>query len=246
LGAESATMILSGHQPVYLPGIILFNKIALSDAFMFVGHCQYTQKSWQTRNRIRLADGEYWLSVPVKKSGRFGQSINDTEISHEYWKKKHLGSIRQAYAKRPYFNQYYPELEALFLKSTGSLGDLDIAIIRRIVAWLEIPTRILDSRDYAIAGSKTDMLISMCEAVGADHYLSNEGSRDYVDEKAMADAGIQHCWQIFAHPVYSQGYAFVENLSVIDLLFNVGQNAREIVRRCGRIEPGACRPGKGK
>jgi len=84
-------MILSGHQPVYLPGIILFNKIALSDAFMFVGHCQYTQKSWQTRNRIRLGEGEHWLSVPVMKFRALGQSINDTEILDEHWKKKHLG-----------------------------------------------------------------------------------------------------------------------------------------------------------
>lgn len=239
-------MILSGHQPVYLPGIILFNKIALSDAFIFVGHCQYSQKSWQTRNRIRLAKVEHWLSVPVKKSGRFGQSINDTEILDTHWKKKHLGSIRQAYAKRPYFDQYYPELETLILKGGERLGSLDIAIIRRIVDWLELPTRILDSRDYPVNGNKTDMLISMCEAVGADHYLSNEGSRDYVDEKAMADAGIQHCWQIFEHPVYEQGRSFMENLSVIDLLFNVGPAAREIVRGCGRIEPGSFCPEKGK
>jgi hypothetical protein len=236
-------MILSGHQPVYLPGIILFNKIALSDAFMFVGHCQYTQKSWQTRNRIRLGEIEHWLSVPVKKSGRFGQSINDTVILDDYWKKKHLGSIRQAYAKRPYFDQYYPELEILISKGGDSLGSLDIALIRRIVDWLELPTIILDSRDYPIAGNKTDMLISICVAVGADHYLSNEGSRDYVDEKAMADASIQHCWQIFEHPVYEQGRPFIENLSVIDLLFNVGPAAREMVKGCGRIELGDYCPG---
>ena len=117
-------MILSGHQPVYLPGIILFNKIALSDAFMFVGHCQYTQKSWQTRNKIRLGNDEHWLSIPVKKSGRFGQAINDTEILDEHWIRKHLGSIRQAYAKRPYFDQYYPDLERLISNCERKLGDL--------------------------------------------------------------------------------------------------------------------------
>ena len=44
-------MILSGHQPVYLPGIQLFNKIALSDKFMFVGHCAFEDGSWHNRNR---------------------------------------------------------------------------------------------------------------------------------------------------------------------------------------------------
>ena len=238
-------MILSGHQPVYLPGIIVFNKIAISDTFMFVGHCQYTQKSWQTRNKIRLSESEHWLSVPVKKSGRFGQSIDDTEILDEHWKKKHLGSIRQAYGKRPFFDRYYPELEVLILTGGDRLGRLNTAIIQAIVNWLELSTKIVDSSDFQIAGNKTEMLISMCEAAGADHYLSNEGSRDYVNEKVMADKGIQHCWQFFEHPVYDQGRPFVENLSVIDLLFNVGPAANEIVRKCGRIEPGGYSPRKG-
>ena len=229
-------MILSGHQPVYLPGIILFNKIALSDAFMFVGHCQYTPKSWQSRNRIRIGDTEHWLSVPLKKAGRFGQSINETEILDEYWKKKHLGSIRQAYQKRPHFNRYYPELEALLSQRFDHLGELNIALIAMILDWLEIDTPVLDSRNYAVEGHKTDMLISMCRAAGADHYLSNEGSRDYVDEQAMLEAGIRHCWQIFEHPVYEQGRSFMPNMSILDLMFNAGPEACEIVRKCGRID----------
>jgi hypothetical protein len=86
------------------------------------------------------------------------------------------------------------------------------------------------------------MLISMCHAVGASQYLSNEGSRDYVDEAEMAQAGILHSWQIFTHAVYNQGGAFMENMSAIDLLFNVGPESAELVRNCGRIDPGAYRP----
>ena len=65
-------MILSGHQPVYLPGIILFSKMALSDQFMYVGHVQFSPKSWQQRNRIALNGQEHVLSVPVRKADRFG------------------------------------------------------------------------------------------------------------------------------------------------------------------------------
>lgn len=234
-------MILSGHQPVYLPGIILFNKIALSDAFMFVGHCQLSNKSWHTRNRIRLGERELMLSVPVSK--QFGQSINDTAILDDGWQRKHLGSIRQAYGKRPYFREYFPRLEALIGAQWASLGDMNIALIKAMLGWLEIDTPILDSRDYEITGNKTDMLISMCQAVGADQYLSNEGSRDYVDEAAMAREGIFHTWQHFEHPVYEQGAAFMENMSAIDLLFNAGPQSAALVRSCGRIDPGACRPG---
>ena len=85
--------MLSGHQPVYLPGILLFNKIALSDAFMFVPHCQYSPKSWQTRNYIRQGNDKIMLSVPVEKN--FGQSIDQTKILNTNWRAKHLRSIRQ-------------------------------------------------------------------------------------------------------------------------------------------------------
>src|SRR6266487_4550639 len=221
-------LLLSGHQPVYLPGIILFNKIALSDMFMFVGHCQYVKKSWHARNRVRLGDRELWLTIPVKTSGRFDQTINDTFMVNEVWKRKHLGSIRQAYQQAPFFQAYYPELEERLLAHSGSLADLNVATIKMILRWLDIGTRVVDSRDYDIRGTKTDMLISMCQAVGADRYLSNEGSRDYVDEERMAGAGIQHCWQMFEHPTYSQLGTFMPNMSVIDLLFNVGPKARQL------------------
>jgi hypothetical protein len=233
-------VVLSGHQPVYLPGIILFNKIAMSDLFMFVGHCQYVKKSWHSRNRIGLGGREIWLSVPVKTAGLFNQSINDTHVANDSWKRKHLGSIRQAYCRAAFFELYYPALEALLLDHNGSLSSLNISVIRLLLGWFQITTPILDSRDYKIGGSKTEMLISMCQAVGATKYLSNEGSRSYVDEKLMRDAGLQHCWQIFQNPVYAHSSGFVPQLSAIDLLFNVGPAARDVVLGCGKVSPGDC------
>ncbi|MGA7559008.1 MAG: WbqC family protein [Terriglobales bacterium] len=236
-------LLLSGHQPVYLPGIVLFNKIALSDVFMFAGHCQYSKKSWHSRNRIRLADHELWLSIPVKTAGRFDQAINATYMVNDLWKRKHSGSIRQAYLKSPFFHTYYPELEHHLRTHSGSLGDLNISLVKLILRWLDIRTPIIDSRDYNIRETSTGMLISMCQAIGAGRYLSNEGSRAYVDEQQMAEAGIEHFWQIFEHPIYPQpATPFMPNLSVIDLLFNVGPEAREVVLSCGKIVRGKCVP----
>ncbi len=236
-------LLLSGHQPVYLPGIIFFNKIALSDMFMFVGHCQFTKKSWHSRNRIRLGDRELWLSIPVKTAGHFDQAINDTEFIDGAWKRKHLGSIRQAYLKAPFYDRYYPEIERMLLQPWEILGDLNIAFIRLFAGWLEIDTPLVDGRSYTISGEKTEMLISMCRAVNADSYLSNEGSIVYVDEQRLADVGIQHCWQKFEHPTYSQGGGdFMPNMSIIDLLFRTGPAACEFVLNCGRVSPGAFAP----
>jgi len=229
-------MILSAHQPVYLPGIILFNKIALSDSFMFLGHVQLVKQGWHVRNRIRQGDAELFLTIPVKTSGRLGQSIDETEIADDFWKRKHLETIRQAYRKRPYFDAYFPPLEALLSANWLSLGALNKALIRHFLRVLEIATPILESTDYAPEGHKTGLLIEITKAVGADAFLSNEGARVYVEEAEMHAAGVGHFWQIFEHPVYEQGRSpFLPNLSIIDLLFNVGPAASDIVRNCGRI-----------
>ena len=232
-------MILSGHQPVYLPGIILFNKMAMSDLFMYVGHVQFSPKSWQQRNRIALNGQEHFLTVPVMKADRFGQTIDEVEILNDPWRRKHLGSIRQAYSKQPHFKRYFPELEATLNHPYASLGSLNRALIALIRDWLGITTPIVESHAYPnINGAKTDMLIQMCQAVGADRYLSNQGSRAYVDEAAMAQQGLQHCWQSFVHPVYEQGQAFMADCSAIDLVFNLGADAGPLVRQAGRIEAG--------
>jgi hypothetical protein len=210
----------------------LFNKIALSDAFMFCGHCQYCPKSWHSRNFIRTG----MLSLPVHK----GPSINETEIAGEHWLKEHLRSIKLAYSKYPFFDDYFPILQNLMGCSWLSLGELNTVIIKYFLEWLEIKKEVLSSDWYEIKGHKTEMLISMCKAVGADEYLSNEGSRAYVDEELLAVNGIKHRWQKFKDPDYGQEkliyHGKEQPLSVIDLLFSKGPEAGEIVRTAGHVD----------
>lgn len=229
-------MILSGHQPVYLPSILLFSKIAHSDIFMFVGHCQASPGTWHNRNKIRnINGGDINLVIPIKHD--FGQSINETEFAGDNWKRKHLRSIELTYSRRPYFEKYFPALKECLEIKWDTLGPMCMALIELMCIWFGIETEILDSREYAIEGHKTDMLISMCEQVFADQYLSNEGSRDYVNEAQMARAGIHHRWLKFTHPTYDQGYPdFVTNLSAIDLLFNCGPASGQIIREAAHVD----------
>ena len=62
-------MILTAHQPVYLPWPGLFHKIAISDSFISFDQVQYLPKDWNNRNRIKTPDGPIWLTVPVLKKG---------------------------------------------------------------------------------------------------------------------------------------------------------------------------------
>lgn len=223
-------MILSGHQPTYLPGIILFNKIALSSKFMLVGHCQQSPKSWHNHNQIRSGR----LTVPIQHN--FGQSIDETKTMPGNWKRKHLKAIELCYGKRPYFKDYFDRITALLSIHWESLGAMNKAIIDEICRWLDIKTDIIDGAEFDIQGQKNDMLASMCHAIGANEYLSNEGARTYVDEPYLKLKGVTHHWQKFVHPIYDQGEReFITNLSIIDLLFNCGPASGEIVRGAGHV-----------
>lgn len=227
-------MILSGHQPEYLPYLGYIYKIAKADKFILVDHIQYLQKSFQNSNRIRTAPGENgftWLIVPVITHGRRYQKISEAEIDNSLdWGKKHWKTICLNYKNTPFFKDYQDFFEKLYLKKWDKLADLTEAIIYYLVEQLEIKTQIYKSSNYNFKGAKTDLLIEMCEALGADTYLSGRGAKCYVEEEKFKARGLNHVFSDFNHPVYKQKYEpFVENLSIIDLLFNHGQGAKKII-----------------
>jgi hypothetical protein len=227
--------LLSAHQPVYLPGLILFSKIALSDVFVLLPDVQFQRHSWQQRNRVRNGKEAIFLSVPVRKSGDLARTIRQTEIAQEPWRKKHLTTLKQVYGKRPFFEAYFPQVEALIEAEYASLADLDTALIRHLCEVLELETAILDSASLPHEGEAQDRLVSLCHAANADGYISNVGAAAYVDEAGFAAAGLTHLWQAFTPPVYDQGKPFLSNLSVLDALFNLGPATADLVRASGHV-----------
>ena len=98
-------MIVSVHQPQYIPWLGYFDKIARSDAFVFLDNVQYKPREFQNRNKIRAKDGWLWLSVPVISKGRGRQVISDVRIDNEFdWPKEHLMSLRTCYGRAKYFD----------------------------------------------------------------------------------------------------------------------------------------------
>ena len=118
------------------------------------------------------------------------------------------------------------------------LIDLDLHMLELARDWLGITRPIVRASALGLSGQKTERIIDMCKKVGAKLYLSGQGgSTGYLDEAALKDAGIGLMWQQFRHPQYAQRYSkvgFVSHLGFIDLLFNCGPEARQIL--WGRAE----------
>ncbi len=225
-------MIISVHQPQYLPWLGFFDKIQRSDCFVFLDNVQYKKREFQNRNKIRTKDGWIWLTVPVVTKGLYTQKIKEVMIDNSLgWSSNHLKSIRLNYIHSPFFKAYFDFFEKLYSRQWVKLVDLNIYIIREICKFLGIDKEIHLESDLNISSQKTERIIDISKALKADSYLSGEGGRSYLDEAEFSKANIKLIYQGFSHPEYEQSYeSFIPYMSIIDLLFNKGKESLVILK----------------
>ena len=218
-------MILSVHQPQYLPWLGYFDKIAKSDCFVFLDCVQYKKREFQNRNKIRTKDGWIWLTVPVISKSKGFQLINEVLINSSIgWQNKHLKSIICCYKNAKYFNEHIGFFENIYNKKFEKLIDINLAIIYYLLEQFSIKTKIFFESSLSISTKKTQRIIDICKKLNADTYLSGIGGKDYLDEELFEKENIKLIYQDFKHPVYKQCYEpFIPYMSVIDFLFNCGK-----------------------
>ena len=216
-------------QSNYLPWKGYFDLIAAVDEFVLLDDAQYTKRDWRNRNRIKTEQGLKWLTIPVEVKGRYRQRIDETMIADPGWARSHWESISQAYREAPYFDELAPRLEPLFSgRDEERLSDVNRRLLEELSSVLGIETKLSWSTDYSPSGAKSDRLVGLCVAAGADTYVSGPSARDYLDEGMFADAGVDVEWLDYSgYPEYPQLHgAFEHGVSVLDLMLNTGPSAR--------------------
>ena len=228
-------MIVFVHQPEYIPWLGFFDKLARCDTFVIYDDAQFQHGGFHNRNRIRTNQRWEWLTVPIKHG--HPQTIKSVKISGNQWKSKHLNIISQNYEKTPYFKEIFPIIrEAIDFEHELLIG-LNLHLIKVIAEILDIKVNMVRSSEFAYLGKeKNEKLVSMCKHMGADTYLSGSGGRAYVNEDMFIEAKINIQWHNYDHPTYKQRFdGFQPNMSIIDLLFNTGPKAKEIILKGGII-----------
>jgi len=214
-------------QPGYLPWLGFFDQLHRSDIFVYYDDVQYDKHGWRNRNRIKTQTGPLWLTVPVRHRGEGLPRIVDVEIDARIpWARKHVASIRQAYARAPFAARYLPALEEVLERKWERLVDLDIACAALIAQWFGLRRRVERSSTLGIEGSRSERLVNICQYFGATTYLSGDAAKGYLDVELFTQHGIQVEWQRYVHPAYPQLHGeFVPYLSALDLLLNCGDEA---------------------
>ena len=224
-------MILTAHQPVYLPWLGLFHKIALAETFVYFDQVQYLPKDWMNRNKIRTKSGSIWLTVPVLRKGYRDLKTSEIEINNSIdWQKKHFRSISLNYKKSPYFENYIPFFEDVYSRKWKFLGELNEYMLKWFLDELGIKVNFLNANDFKFQGEKSSLILNMCKELNASTYIFGMLGKDYADVQEFEKNNIGLIFQNYNHPKYSQLYReFISHMSVIDLLFNHGPKSLEII-----------------
>jgi len=115
---------------------------------------------------------------------------------------------------------------------TVPLTEVNAVFLKEIAALLGLRTRIVRDDAYPAQGVKSERLLAIVHAAGADRYLSGPSAKAYFDEPLFADAGIAVEWMSYdGYVEYPQMHGpFAPAVSVLDLLFNVGPDAPRYLR----------------
>jgi hypothetical protein len=228
-------------QPTYLPWLGYLDLIDQVESFVFLDTVQFEKRSWQQRNRIKISGGLSFLTVPVAVKGRFEQRIKDVEIENPHFVRKHLRSIETSYRRSPFFEQYFAGLAGILETCTAGtrLADLNVQLIQWLCGMLGVRTPLHRASEIDQEGCRSELLLSLCRACSADSYISALGSADYLldDVPQFSAAGVEVVFQHYEPPQYRQQFPpFWSHASAIDLMFNEGDRALEILRS-GRRTP---------
>lgn len=223
-------------QSNYIPWIGYFDLINSVDEFVLLDDVQFTKRDWRNRNRIKSQAGPKWLTIPVASKGKFKQLVNETQVQGHEWREQHWDTLLHAYGKSEFFDEASRLLRPLYeARKSEALSEINREFIVKISDFLDVRTLISSSSQYPLADDPSERLVSICSAAGASTYVSGPAAKDYLDVSKFRRRDISVEW--FEYPEYgsySQMWgAFEANLSIVDVLFNLGGASREYLRTSG-------------
>lgn len=200
----------------YFAPIQFYTKFLRYDEIYIEQFENYTKQSYRNRCKIYGANGLQQLSIPVIKQTP-KTLTKDIEISYEIdWQNNHLRSIDAAYRSSPFYEYLIDEFIHLYKNQTKFLLDFNNQAHEIVCELLQISNNINLSLDYYPSEFYNENKISDFREVLHPKTNKNKEDKEFKSVKYQQ--------------VFQEKYGFIENLSIIDLLFNEGGNAHNILK----------------
>lgn len=195
----------------YLPSLEYFACLLKYPNVFIEANEHYQKQSYRNRCRILAANKVDSLTVPVV-GGNKKTLIRDIKIDYsQRWQAIHWRAIVSAYSKAPFFEYYAPYFEPVYRQKYQYLFDLNWELLTICLSLLQFKNLPILTSDY----------VKTVEKPCLDLRSAIHPKKNYKDNKIyLANAYVQNF-----------GNEFVPNLSIVDLLFCEGTQAKKIINQ---------------
>ena len=235
----------------YLPPVDYFRAMITYGGYTMERFENYQKQSYRNRCHIYSANGAIPLIVPIirtEKGQQHSDSLNGqyglqykqliTEVKIDYskqWQKQHWRAIHSAYKSTPFFDYYQDDIYLFFSSiKEERLFDLNSKLVSVILNILGLPAELnythsyceehpIDFRNLIHPKKRSPLNLKLSE--NENYTLSGYSSDKITTCDCNNITPINNCSAKKYHQIFSHKYGFIENLSIIDLIFNEGPDA---------------------
>lgn len=196
---------------VYWGSVQYYSKIFGKHKIFIEQFETYPKQTYRNRCIIYSPNGALPLMVPVERGSFHKILTKDIQISYDtLWIKNHLKAIESAYRSSPYYEFFLDDILLIYQNKPKYLLDLNTDIFKTTMKWLRWNPEI----EY------TSSFICETEMPDYRNLMHPKAAKNLVDAGFFPEPYIQG---------FEQRFGFIPNLSILDLVFNTGGDARKII-----------------
>jgi len=189
--------------PTYFPSIAHFVAIVKASSITFEVEDNYQKQTYRNRAYVYGANGKLLLNVPIKHTHKNRQKYKDVRIANdENWQDLHWKSLESAYRTSPFFEYYEDEFASLFKKKHNFILDYNFECLDLVLECLQLDIDYIKTTEFKKDVSPLSDLRDLANARKEPNFLFDTYTQVFVEK-----------------------HGFINNLSILDLLFNEGTNA---------------------
>lgn len=195
--------------PTYFPSISHFAAIVQAEKVLFEIEDNFQKQTNRNRTYIYSPNGMQLLNIPIKHSKTTHQKTKDIRIENDFdWQKQHFKSLEAAYRSSPFFEYFEDDLLPIFEKKHHFLMELNLEVFDLIAKCLRMKIDYSTTNEYFHEINSDE--ITDCR------FLAN-GKKDLSQFESYSQ-------------VFDDKYGFINNLSILDLIFNEGKFALDYLQ----------------
>lgn len=193
--------------PTYFPSISQFIAMAQADTITFEMEDNFQKQTNRNRMYIYSPNGLQMLNVPIKHSKERHQKTKDVRIENDFdWQKQHFKSLEAGYRSSPFFEYFEDDIITIFEKKYDFLKDLNFDTMNLVSKCLRMPFEYSETSEY---------------------FQEVPNFKDFRDlANGKKDTSIITPYT----QVFDDKHGFINNLSILDLLFNEGRYALDYLK----------------